>query len=145
MLEFAENLNLINTSNNQRNVLLYRQGCIPISHMLLAELFPSDIRALSIGITQSIALGFGAMNIKLYPLLVDRLQFHGTFYMYASVQFLALLWGSYTIPDNRGLSLVRVEENYEEQKSDKTKKWKHKKINKSYQKNIFLKCSYFFY
>ncbi len=86
---------------------------MPIAHMLLSELFPSDIRALSIGITQSIGLGMGAINIKLYPMMVDTLQFHGTFYLYATVQFLALLWGSYTIPDNRGLSLVRVEEKYE--------------------------------
>jgi hypothetical protein len=32
----------------------------------------------------------------------------------------ALLWGAYTIPDNRGLSLVRVEENYEKEKLNKT-------------------------
>jgi hypothetical protein len=42
------------------------------------------------------------------------------FYFYAGLQTVALLWGAYTIPDNRGLSLVRVEENYEKEKLNKT-------------------------
>ena len=96
-------------------------GVIPITHMLLAELFPSDIRALSIGLTQSAALGMGSMNVKLFPYLVSQLEFHGTFYMYACLQFTALLWAAYTVPDNRGLSLVKVEKNYEAEKSEEKK------------------------
>jgi hypothetical protein len=41
------------------------------------------------------------------------MQFHGTFYMYAGANFAAVLWAAFTIPDNRGLSLVKVEQNYE--------------------------------
>jgi hypothetical protein len=41
------------------------------------------------------------------------MQFHGTFYMYAGANLAAVLWAAFTIPDNRGLSLVKVEQNYE--------------------------------
>ena len=35
----------------------------------------------------------------------------GTCLLYSSISFLVILWGAYTIPDNRGKSLVNVEEN----------------------------------
>jgi hypothetical protein len=38
--------------------------------------------------------------------------------MYAAANLAALLWGAFTIPDNRGLSLSKVEENYESQKKN---------------------------
>jgi len=33
--------------------------------------------------------------------------------MYAGANLAAVLWAAFTIPDNRGLSLVKVEQNYE--------------------------------
>jgi hypothetical protein len=47
---------------------------MPISHMLLSELFPSDIRALSIGLTQSAALSMGSVHIKLFPTIMGTFQ-----------------------------------------------------------------------
>jgi hypothetical protein len=88
-------------------------GVFPIFHLLLGELFPSDIRSLSIGLTISAGLSFGTVNILTYSYLIEYLQFFGTFYFYAAVQFAALLWGFFMIPDNRGLSLAKVEENFE--------------------------------
>jgi hypothetical protein len=45
---------------------------------------------------------------------------HGTFFFYASLQTVNLIWATFMIPDNRGLSLVKVEENYESQNKAKT-------------------------
>ena len=88
-------------------------GVFPIFHLLMGELFPSDIRSMSIGLTISVGLSFGTVNILLYTYFIEYLQFFGTFYFYATIQFLALLWGFFMIPDNRGLSLAKVEENFE--------------------------------
>jgi hypothetical protein len=49
----------------------------------------------------------------MYSYLLEHLQFFGTFYFYAAVQFVGLLWGFFMIPDNRVLSLAKVEENFE--------------------------------
>ena len=88
-------------------------GVFPVFHLLLGELFPSDIRSLSIGLTISSGLSFGTLNILMYTYFIEYLQFFGTFYFYATMQFVALLWGFFMIPDNRGLSLAKVEENFE--------------------------------
>ena len=38
-------------------------------------------------------------------------------FLYGSVGILNFLWGLFTIPDNRGKSLVKVEETYEKNKA----------------------------
>jgi MFS family permease len=87
-------------------------GCIPGIQLLLAEVFPSDIRPLSIGLTFATSMGMGAANVMLYPYMIDAMHFHGLFYFYAAITLVAFFWGIYTIPDNRGLSLSKVEENF---------------------------------
>jgi MFS family permease len=84
-------------------------GVYPVLLLLMGELFPSDIRSLAIGLTMSAALCTATLNTLLYQFLISGLQFFGTFYLYAAVAFLALLWGVFNIPDNRGLSLANVE------------------------------------
>ena len=49
------------------------------------------------------------------------LGFHGACCIYAIMAFLCAFWGAATIPDNRGKSLVKVEEFYEN-KTSKTNK-----------------------
>ena len=44
----------------------------------------------------------------------DYLTFHGLFFLYGSTGIINCLWALKTIPDNRGKSLVKVEEMYEE-------------------------------
>ena len=45
----------------------------------------------------------------------DYLTFHGLFFLYGSTGIINCLWALKTIPDNRGKSLVKVEEFYEKQ------------------------------
>jgi hypothetical protein len=75
----------------------------------MGEIFPSDIRSLAIGITLSLGLCISTVNILIYPYLIEKLQFHGTFYLYTVIAFMTMLWGMFNIPDNRGLSLAKVE------------------------------------
>ena len=74
-------------------------------------MFPTEIRTLSIGLTQSAFLISGFITVKTFPALEESIGLGGVCLLYASICFLLLLWGAYTIPDNRGKSLVKVEEN----------------------------------
>ena len=51
---------------------------------------------------------FGAT--KLYPVFVDNLGFHGAFWLYGGVMVLEVIYGSLSIPENRGQSLVKTED-----------------------------------
>jgi hypothetical protein len=59
--------------------------------------------------------------LSLFQVLIDNLKFFGTFYLYAGISFTALLWGLFHIPDNRGLSLAKVEAKMSA-RADQTKK-----------------------
>merc|ERR1712083_1196366 len=62
------------------------------------------------GICVAIATIANAINAKVFPSLLSLLGFHGTFWLYSSVGLVMAGYGWATIPDNRGLSLVRIEE-----------------------------------
>ena len=51
---------------------------------------------------------FGAT--KLYPLFLENLGFHGTFWLYGAVMGLEVILGFVTIPENKGDSLVITED-----------------------------------
>ena len=86
-------------------------GIEPVIHILINEMFPTEIRTLAIGITQSGFLLSGFTSVKMFPTLKESLGLDGTCLLYSLISFFVILWGAYTIPDNRGKSLVKVEEN----------------------------------
>jgi len=60
--------------------------------------------------------------VKTYPYQLESMQFYGTFYLYAGANFVTMIVAALTIPDNRGLSLAKVEQNYESQNKNKSNK-----------------------
>ena len=88
-------------------------GIQPVLHILLNEMYPTNIRTLSIGITQSSYHLSNFAVIKLVPTLMNLMGMSGLCLLYTSVNIFSLIWAAFTIPDNRGKSLVEVENNIE--------------------------------
>ena len=84
-----------------------------VIQLLLAESFPTEIRSYASGITSTATSlnMFGAT--KLFPELLSVLGFHGAFWMYSGVLFLALVYGAISIPENKGQSLVKTEDKFQ--------------------------------
>ena len=68
------------------------------------------LRSYSSGLCGSITAvsQFGAT--KLYPSFLEELGFAGTFWMYAGVMLVLIVYGSASIPENKGQSLVKTED-----------------------------------
>ena len=97
-------------------------GTLPVIQTLLSEIYPTDIRSQSIGITQSSFMIFAAIATKFFPELKNGLGLQGLLFMYAGMCLFNFMWGILTIPDNRGKSLAKVEQTYEnKKKSDETR------------------------
>ena len=79
----------------------------------MSEIYPTEIRTLAIGITQAIFLAFGAICVKFFPEMKEAIGLHGIFFLYTGIGILNTFWGSFTIPDTRGKSLIKVEEMFE--------------------------------
>ena len=90
----------------------------PVLYTLLGELFPTDIRTLAVGIVQSSFFASAFIIVKTFPDLKSLIGLHGVCYLYASLGLINTFWSLCTIPDNRGLSLIRVEESYQSQEEE---------------------------
>lgn len=90
---------------------------LPIQHVLLAELFPTEIRTLSVGIVQFFETGSGAIIVKMYPEMKASMGMYGICYFYTAVGLLVTIWAFCSIPDNRSKTLIEIEKSYDARQS----------------------------
>ena len=81
--------------------------------ILIGELFPTDIRTVSIGIVRGLQYLVLGMATKLFPILSAWLHFYGLNYYYAAFALILTVWGMVTIKDVDQLSLVEIEQIYD--------------------------------
>ena len=91
--------------------------CLPIILgiilILIGELFPTDIRTVSIGTVRGMQYLALALATKLFPILSKWLHFYGLNYYYAAFALALTIWGKATIKDIDRLSLVEIEQIYD--------------------------------
>ena len=95
---------------------------LPVLYTLVGELFPTEIRALGVGMVQSSYFASAALIVKLYPDLKSVMGLHGLLYFYMGIGILNTIWGYLTIPDNRSKTLTEVEETMYDTKTPLIKK-----------------------
>ena len=103
-------------------VIMRAAGILPVLHSLLSEVFPTDIRTQSIGLVQGTFLATGALSVQFFPQMKSSMSLHGLLFMYGASGLASCIWGLKTIPDNRGKSLIKVEEMYEQKRESDIKK-----------------------
>jgi len=91
-------------------------GVMVVIQLLLAESFPTEIRSYASGICGAATAinTFGAT--KLFPSFQSLLGFHGTFWFFGAVMFFSMVFGAISIPENRGQSLVKTEDKFQNRK-----------------------------
>ena len=89
---------------------LFVCGILSILQTLLSEIYPTNIRALAIGITQSCFMGTATLSTKFFPELKNAMGLHGVLFLYAALCLLNFFWGLMTIPDNRGKQSIQFSE-----------------------------------
>ena len=114
-------------------VIMRSVGILPVLMLLLSEVFPTEIRSQSIGLATAFEVACGAAVMKLFPQMKSSMSLHGLFFLYGAVGVATCLWGLKTIPDNRGKSLIKVEEMYEK-KCDEDKPAKKMDVEKNFKK-----------
>ena len=87
----------------------------------MSEIFPTEIRTQSIGLVESFACACAVLITKFFPEMKHGMGLHGLLFFYGATGVISCFYGLMTIPDNRGKSLIKVEEMYEyENDKDKT-------------------------
>ena len=86
-------------------------GVMPIAMLLCSEMYPTDIRTVSTGITLGSGIGMAAIATKLFPEMLETLHMGNIFIVFGLSSLVLLGWGVYFIPENEGISLVKTEGN----------------------------------
>ncbi|MFZ3416335.1 sugar porter family MFS transporter [Arthrobacter sp. 3Tela_A] len=93
--------------------LAFQQGAIsPVTWLMLSEIFPLKIRGLGMGSTAFVlwmvnfAVGFS------FPILTQGIGISATFFMFASIGVLAVIFVKLYLPETRGKSLEELEEQF---------------------------------
>jgi hypothetical protein len=93
----------------------------PVAKMNFSLLFrPSVIngpciRTQAIGITEASFFASSAICVRFYPDMKHTMGLDGLCIYYGALCLACCAWGAFSIPDNRGKSLVKVEEMYVEE------------------------------
>lgn len=83
---------------------------LPVMTILLNELYPTEIRSQAVALTETIAMAMGAASLTIYPHVKSWIGLDGACLFYCIMGLLSTAWGALTITDNRGVSLVKIEE-----------------------------------
>jgi len=88
-------------------------GINSVLHLLTAEIFPTSVRSMGSSCTLCFAMVGNAINSTFYPVIQKHAGFSGCFWFYSACSLAMAVYAYIVIPDNRGLSLVKIERNRE--------------------------------
>jgi major inositol transporter-like SP family MFS transporter len=107
--------------------LAFMQGAIaPVTWLLLSEIFPTRIRGIGMGIS---VFFLWIVNFAIgltFPSLLSSLGLSSTFYTFGILNVLAIIFVITYVPETKGISLEKLEENFKNYKRS-SKKMKAKK------------------
>ena len=84
----------------------------PLGWLLISEVFPLSVRGIGMSIGSLSHWGFNAIIAFTFLKLVNSLGVDLTFWCYAIVCLLGLVWGNYYIPETKGKSLEEIEQHW---------------------------------
>ena len=88
-------------------------GFQPVIRVLVGEIFPTDIRSLASGIVLVMSSTLSSIAGLLYPITLQWIGFHGTFWGYAAVALITNVYCYFTMLESKGKSLVKLEQYFD--------------------------------
>ena len=93
------------------------QGTVgPLVWLMVSEIFPLKSRGAMLGVTVFLLWGTNMIVSLVFPILTEAIGF-GTFFAFAAVGLLAILFIYKKVPETRGISLEKLESHFQEQLS----------------------------
>ena len=105
---FIGNITLINPIIPQVCVAVL----IPVLNILAAELFPTEIRSISVGIVKALNNVASLVNMTIYPIVSGANAFQELMFGYGAVAIFMALWAIITVKETDNMSLMEIEKLY---------------------------------
>ncbi|QGF25249.1 sugar porter family MFS transporter [Raineyella fluvialis] len=90
------------------------QGTVgPLVWLMVSEIFPLRMRGAMIGVTVFLLWGTNMLIAQVFPMLTQSIGF-GTFFAFAAVNAVAVVFVATSVPESHGITLERLEEHFME-------------------------------
>lgn len=90
----------------------------PVLNILSAELFPTEIRSISVGIVKALNNVASSVSMTIYPIVSGADAFPELMFGYGAVAIFMALWAIITVKDTDNMSLIEIEKLYKKDEID---------------------------
>ena len=84
----------------------------PVGWIIVSEVFPLKIRGWAMSMCTVANFAFNFFVVSSFPIMINRVGGAITFWMFAAVSFLCILFVYVFVPETKGISLEQIEENW---------------------------------
>ena len=106
-------------------------GIISVQNILLSELFPTDIRNISVGVVGAVANIATYCSMMVYPIASGAGAFFELMLAYGAISTFMTVWAIFTVKDTDNMSLVEIENSFKESRASKDSGLKSPELEES--------------
>ncbi len=108
----GDNLKWVAVGSLVTYIICFAFSLGPIGWVLVSEVFPLKIRGVAMSICTLSNFGFNFFVVASFPVMLNRLGGDITFWMFAFVSLLCIIFVYYFVPETKGISLEKIESNW---------------------------------
>ena len=90
-------------------ILFFGVSLGPLCYLMMSELFPLNVRSTGMAMASCSNWAFNVLVSATFLTLVNQLGIGHTFYLYAALTTLGLIFTFYLVPETKGKSLEEIE------------------------------------
>ena len=84
-------------------------GIFPVLTIVVAEIFPTDIRSIAVGIVMAMSYLAAYCSMMTYPIVSGADAFHELMFVYGAISVFMTVWAIFTLKETDHMSLVEIE------------------------------------
>ena len=93
-------------------ILCFAFSLGPVGWIIVSEVFPLKIRGLAMSLCTVANFAFNFFVVGSFPVLINRVGGAYTFWMFAFVSLLCIIFVYFFVPETKGISLEQIESNW---------------------------------
>lgn len=106
------NLKWVAVGSLATHIICFAFSLGPIGWIIVSEVFPLKIRGLAMSLCTVANFAFNFFVVGSFPVLIHRIGGAYTFWIFAAVSFLCILFVYWFVPETKGISLEKIEANW---------------------------------
>ena len=108
----GDNLKWVAVGSLVSYIVCFAMSLGPIGWIIVSEVFPLKIRGLAMSMCTVANFGFNFFVVSSFPILINRIGGAFTFWIFAIVSFLCIIFVYFYVPETKGISLEQIEVNW---------------------------------